>query len=272
MKELNLFLKMHFTSLSPDGQCISLAIVSDWYEKLVPIGEKRKFATDAGTLISKQHKMDDEYMMMKDFIPSKSFYTEFTDFDINRCDDWVKENIISKLEFYPESHDKTDEYDMQHWYMCKNTEDIKIKLTKWLSQFSEYKLNFIVDCGWFDWYKFIELIGDWHINSSYKVTPTDFIIPKAVDFKVGLPKLPPNFPPVPQDLNELITYKKGISVSEAFKFDREEMIELFGNPKESIYRELYSITSEEFGEKRVSNKFNALWDAKVTKEIYTKLK
>jgi hypothetical protein len=42
--------------------------------------------------------------------------------------------------------------------------------------------------------------------------------------RIGLPKLPSNISPVPEDLNDLIARVKGISVREAFDLNREEMV------------------------------------------------
>ena len=261
MKELNLFLKMHFTSLSPDGQCISLAIISEdimsdpmeiWTRK------KDKLFTNA------------------------SFYAEFTDFDLNRCDDWVKENIVSKIS----KMTGVNNVDSPDFRTVANISTIKNQLKDWLSQFSDYKLNFIVDCGWFTWGKFVELMGEWdetfeHVDlsnesESYKLVLLNGCSKERRDYydktggvrekikKCGLPKLPANFPPVPQDLNELISFKKGISVSEAFELDREELyskwLKCFDHNENSV---------DSYCE---NGRFNALWDAKVTKGIYNKLK
>ena len=230
---------MHFTSLSPDGQPISLAIVTD---------------------------------------DSTSFYAEFSDFDINRCDDWVKENVIRKLTIkdFISANEMVLNKEIGNVRYSADIDVIKYYLREWLIQFSDYQLNFIVDCGWFTWYKFVELMGEWeecnvkHFYSyigAYKQKLQHIDIP----CRIGLPKLPPNFPPVPQDLNELIAFTKNISISEAFNLDREELIEPFGLPKEIDGNSIYSIPCKAFGETRKNNKYNALFDAKVTKEVYNKL-
>ena len=54
MKKINLYFDFEFTSLSPDAQPISLGIVSDAFETIVPDGEVREF--DNGTLKLIQHK------------------------------------------------------------------------------------------------------------------------------------------------------------------------------------------------------------------------
>ena len=115
MKTLNLFLKMHFTSLSPDGQPISLAIVTE----------------DIESGITRPH----------------SFYSEFTDFDINRCDDMVIENVLSRLyleDKYTSMHDSViDIHAISKVNVKNDTLSIKKLLSLLLTKFSDYKLNFI---------------------------------------------------------------------------------------------------------------------------------
>lgn len=250
MKTINLFLKAHFTSLSPDGQFIGLAIVSD------------DFAYDKPVI------KNDSIEEFVDHIKEKSFYCEFSDFDINRCDDWVKDNVISKLNLRYELINFWKKED-GNYSLKSNSIGIKRILIDWLSQFSDYKLNFIVDCGWFCWGKFVELIGEWETKDVRASGIADFD-----PFKVELPKLPANFPPVPQDLNDLIALRRGISVSEAFELDRELLG--LGFIDNEVRKGINKFKEDElaaFGFKREKisdGKFNALWDAKVTKAIYEK--
>ena len=67
--------------------------------------------------------------------------------------------------------------------------------------------------------------------------------------RYGLPKLPENISPVPADRNDLIAFKKGISVKEAFEFDREMLA----------------------GNTEGASKHNSLFDAKIIKEIYNNI-
>lgn len=237
---------MHFTSLSPDGQPISLAIVTN--DLCSPcIDNNLKPNDDCENCSGEWHKGS----------PSSSFYAEFSDFDINRCDDWVKENVISKLRFKNNAWGKDafveDLTEIGSYIGSGKTEIVKHFIKKWLSQFSSYQLNFIVDCGWFTWYKFVELMGEWEIQRTWEIRyALNTEIEAPTNIRVGLPKLPPNFPPVPEDLNELIAFTKNISISEAFDFDRE--IIAYGRPELST-----------------KERYNALWDAKVTKDVYNKL-
>ena len=254
MKTINLFLKIHTTSLSPDGQIISLAIVS---EELIHVKVKEFIKTGEKQLISSSDG-------------TKFFYAEFTDYDLNRCDNFVKENIVSKL-LYTNHEPKLLGY-FKDDTGFGDTKEINSRLTNWLSQFSEYKLNFIVDCGWFAWYKFIELMGKWEeVNLMFPLPEN--ISDDNMGFgrydtyiKVGLPKLTANFPPVCQDLNELIALKKGINVSEAFELDRDAI--LWPETNKNIEDAKQKLMKDGFP---LNYQFNALWDAKVTKEIYNKL-
>lgn len=311
MKTINLFLKAHFTSLSPDGQFISLAIIAN-----VP---KLYYSVDVG--LSGDNESSDSFSKrainenLGRFINAfeeKSFYAEFSDFDINRCDDWVKENVISKLNINFKYNDPREDVDCMstlgyNWKVKDKDSGIKVELSRWLSQFSDYKLNFIVDCGWFCWGKFVELMGKWDIqkenitsmlanpvyDSPLKAHAKDVIIYQKcagrdmftetdknginlyIANKVGLPKLPANFPPVPQDLNDLIALRIGISVSEAFELDRELLG--LGFIDNEVRKGIDKFKEDElvaFGFKREKisdGKFNALWDAKITKAIYEKL-
>lgn len=249
--EIKLFFDFEFTSLSPDAYPISLGIVSEDYRydsfkrwKVTGIGEAPKEDT---------------------FHYSKSFYAEFTDFDLNRCDDWVKENVVEKLKFYPKVGDSNKDGlnpDANPFEVGGNFEHVKYSLKDWLSQFSKYNIQFVCDCGTFDWHWMLQLLAEWDCvrvwNDCYNFTES---------IKSGLPKIPENISPVPQDLNDLIALKKGISVREAFDLNRENMIKWID--LNEFNRALTGSTEPLPIE---NNKHNALHDAKVIKAIYEKLK
>jgi hypothetical protein len=233
-------------------------VSEDKYNKIYPEPSIQRF-----------HESDEDYEKRKYFdgIPkkelelnSKSFYAEFSDFDINRCDDWVKENVVRKLQFNHELHSYIPEaFAYQSFEIKAKSKYIKDLINCWLSQFSDYKLNFVVDCGWYCWGKFVELMGEWEIFD-FKANGIRW----ADSVKIGLPKLPVNFPPVPQDLNDLIAQRKGISVSDAFELDREE---LASGMHSSSLCSGHVICNDG----SLPHKYNALWNAKVTKAIYEKL-
>lgn len=287
MKNINLFLKVQLTSQSPDAQPISLAVVADVpkllselkYE-LVPSmefgikGDKcHVFYDDKinGTMtygLASQYTKEDVYVQFMDFVKkdTKTFYAEFSDFEINRCDDFVKENAVSKLIY----KDSNEIYELS----VLNGECISVKngtpiiigdLLKYLDQFKDYNIQFVMDkCSW-KWVKFIELIGQWEQGVDISWQPQDDhtnIDWCGMDFDgeltphIGLPILPDNISPVPQDLNDLIAIKKGIGIKEAFNLNREEILP--PNQDGSTYG---------WG----GDKHNSLFDALIIKEIYNKL-
>ena len=262
MKTIKLFFDFEFTSLSPDTQPISLGIVSD--EIVTEYGCPRCKGGEVEKMYDSYHyqcKDCKEKIAARDHIKgidkaSKTFYSEFTDFDSNRCDDWVKENVVRKLQFGKETHDGSSDY-TENWDMRLATDQIKSKLSKWLDQFKDYQIQFVCDCGTFDWYWMLQLLAEWeHVFDLSDKYADRFKVMRSIPLKTGLPKLPKNISPVPQDLNDLIAFKKGITPAEAFDLNREEMA--FRGAK---WSELIDYSA----------KHNALNDALVIKEIYNKL-
>ena len=269
MKKINLYFDFEFTGLSPDAQPISLGIVSD--------------VLDCEKTLMPPCDVYNESVKYKD---SKSFYAEFSDYDINRCDDWVKENVVDKLWLRKMKINKPifdSNYEVRvgntEWNCLGSFNEVKETLKKWLKQFSDYQITFVCDCGVWDWYWMVQLLAEWEEKENVfeydeTIHPSEIEIPKGFDMfhgryvKVGLPKLPVNISPVPFDLNQLIAEKKGISVGEAFELNREELAfsESF-NPT----RKAASVKYMQ-GDKWGDEKHNALFDAKVIKEIYNKLK
>ena len=263
MKTINMYFKFQFTSLSPDAQPISVWIVSDELPNISDAFERAQFKYLFNQEPTGKH--------------SKSFYAEFSDFQVERCDDWVKENVVSKLKYNKsEMAFDRDELKNGNVIVKDNTEGIKQHLKGWLKHFSDYQIQFIVDCGTWDWYWMVQLLAEWDevdleeychkavvnvLGIDVKFTPSNNPIFKI---KTGLPKLPANISPVPFDLNDLIAIKKGITPKEAFDLNREELIE-----SRNILEEIGN-TGKVYNLNQFP-KHNALWDAKVIKGIYNKL-
>lgn len=168
----------------------------------------------------------------------KTFYAEFTDYAITQVDDWLKENVISKLtmtdkikvsnsswEDWESEHgvfDNSLEFslakkDMSNFKCIGATAMIKNRLEQWLSQFEQVEMW--SDCLSYDWVLFNNIFGH------------AFNIPKNVYY-------------IPFD------------ICTAFK---ENGID------PDVNREEYSEVKEGV------NKHNALWDAKIIKACYDKL-
>lgn len=301
-KTINLYLDMEFTSLSPDAQPISIGIVSD----SVMNTTKVKNIPDVKTGVLWDSPVS--------YIAEKSFYAEFDDFDLSRCDDWVKENVVGKLLYHGSISIDNSPIDTSNYSIYYSTNMIKHRLREWLDQFSDFNIQFVVDCGAYDWYWLVQLLAEWDISREFVGYIEDFSVkspyvqleafdmlkraagrsitiiaqsgpPKVIresdnplsffvkmekskieiHTKVGLPKLPGNVSPVPQDLNDLIAFKKGISAREAFDLNREELaLRLSSTPSEDTLRYWTDAAG-------IGNKHNALWDAKVIKSIFNKL-
>lgn len=287
MKEINLFVDFEFTSLSPDAQPISVGIVSEEYFN----EQYRQLYTDKVEIKKGNCSID--------HLTTKSFYAEFSDFDINRCDDWVKENVVGKLKFDQKKMTSAEinGFRSGNYSFKEDTKFIKLHLKEWLKQFSDYQIQFVVDCGTWDWYHLIQLLDEREhlpcqlIIDEAKI-PNDTTLEELIKafqkqplmimkslpesqviswYQSGLPILPSNISPVPFELNQFIAHKKGISVREAFDLNREELACDAENSmmKEKKIKEYRYFSGKEWSED--NQKHNALWDAKVMKEIYEKL-
>ncbi len=248
----------------------------------------------------KRNNAPSEYLIVDFFNylwQPRSFYAEFTDFDINRCDDWVKENVVRKLKMF----DGSDcigisnenalkmmnsgiscvsgfKYNLQ---VIGSISEIKSQLISWLSQFSYYEIQVVVDCGTWDWYWFLQLVAEWdevEVKEFDSFVGTIKLHHVNIPCRIGLPKLPSNISPVPFDLNDLIAIKKGISPKEAFDLNREVLA--FMNAGDGVSKNGESFSKHcnkvvEFPSGKILQdgmiKHNSLWDAKVIKAIYNKL-
>lgn len=104
----------------------------------------------------------------------KTFYAEFTDYDKSQVDDWLKENVIAKL-----NHPNGDVNDCivtedrpNDMLAYGTTKEIKAYLNKWLSQFDEVEMW--SDCLSYDWVLFCQIFGNaFDIPKNVYYTPFD---------------------------------------------------------------------------------------------------
>ena len=88
----------------------------------------------------------------------KTFYAEFTDYDKNQIDDWLKENVINNLILEP--HHKKEQnfyHDREGNKIRGDSALIKIQLTHWFSKFKEIEMW--SDCLSYDWVLFNNIFG-----------------------------------------------------------------------------------------------------------------
>ncbi len=97
----------------------------------------------------------------------ETFYAELTDYDRSQVNDWIKENVISKLlngKSLEKGGDPTVVVDMS---------GLKMMLTDWFSMFDE-KVEIWSDCLSYDWVLFCEIFGHaFNIPSNIFYIPFD---------------------------------------------------------------------------------------------------
>jgi len=288
-KQIKLFFDMELSSLSSDAQIISLGIVSEGQLpefvplKTIPIEKlpkttqdelKERKITTLNVLGYDKVRGEEVVVLSSCNIPllfcpeswiiknSKSFYAEFSDFDINRCDDWVKENVIKNLSL--NDHERF----LHHHNNLKRVKDdtrvIKKSLSNWLELFKDYEITFVADCGCFDWYHLLQLIAEWETLPNKNDNYAKWCV-ATNHYKTGLPKLPENISPVPLDLNDLIAHEKGISVREAFDMDRKWLVNDC-----TLKSEISTVWAMDMVNYDKHN-HNSLFDSKIIKAIYEKL-
>lgn len=159
-----------------------------------------------------------------------TFYGEIKDFDITKCDNWVKDNVVSKLKYYGKYNDyfKETENSVE---ILDSKHRVGVHLNLWLNSFLE-EIQFVSDVGHYDFVLLIDLIT---LGKS------------AID-------LPEYISPALYDINQLMAQKLDISMHQAFDLNREEILV-------DMHRSDFSDLSIE--------KHNALWDAFVIKELYS---
>jgi len=141
-----------------------------------------------------------------------TFYAEFDDYDRDQCDDWIKENVIKKLNV--RQYDKDKKYIKNYHY--GNKYQIKEMLLVWLKQFEDTGIQFISDVCHYDFVLLIDLIADSALS------------------------MPKNISPVCLDINVDIAKYFKISEKNAFNKNREEIlkefkIELLENKHNALY-------------------------------------
>jgi hypothetical protein len=98
----------------------------------------------------------------------KTFYAELTDYDKSQIDDWLQENVISKLTLKDEGY--FGSYDNMN--VLGDTELVQTKLRDWLNQFE--KVEVWSDCLSYDWVLFNQIFGHaFNIPSNVYYIPFD---------------------------------------------------------------------------------------------------
>ena len=132
---ITLFLDTEFTGLRQQATLISLALVSDDH---------------------------------------RSFYAEFTDYDTEQVNEWVKAQVIDNLIL-----DGINQTEGSNWHVKGNHLEISRALRKFLAQFNHstnHEVQIWADCLAYDWVLFCELFGGaMHLPESIFYMPFDLV-------------------------------------------------------------------------------------------------
>lgn len=133
----------------------------------------------------------------------RKFYAEFSDYDEDQCDDWIRENVIKHMYARVAKRDMLD-YGTRSATVYGNKSHVRDMLIDWLKQFGE--IQFVSDVCHYDFVLLIDLFG------------SAFDLPKNVNAAC-------------HDINQDIARHYGISEQEAFDKSREEIVsELCSEP------------------------------------------
>ena len=135
----------------------------------------------------------------------ETFYGECNDYDKTKCDQWLKENVISEL-IHDNHLDKWEEGVADH-QVYGTRKEVMYALKDWLQQFDSIQL--VSDVCYYDMVLFIDLFG--HADD----------IPKSIA-------------PCCHDINQDISAYFGITEKEAFDLNRENILEMLGVEIDSI--------------------------------------
>lgn len=145
----------------------------------------------------------------------KRFYAEFSDYDENQCDSWIKENVLKHtiLEGNETLAKRLGE-DKDTTVVLGSKADIRYELGEWLKQFDS--VQFVSDVCHYDMVLLIDIFG------------TAFDLPKNVSA-------------VCHDINQDIAKHYEISEREAFDKSREDIVAescgefIAGDKQNSLY-------------------------------------
>jgi hypothetical protein len=106
---------------------------------------------------------------------NRSFYAEFTDYDMQKCDGWVFENVIKKLKNPPTL------LEGDSWTIVGTREDIRVAIAFWLNEFHAdgKPAQFVGDVGHLGFVLFEDLMCSKHDSPTSELP--GWISPALVD-------------------------------------------------------------------------------------------
>lgn len=137
----------------------------------------------------------------------QSFYAEISDYDKSKINDFVKNNVISKLLF--NNRDKKHIYQNNVLFVKDTKHEVSIDLNLWLRAFDE-KIEFVSDVSHYDFVLLVDLLCGCALDLP------EYICPACID------------------INQIISERKNISLQDAFDYSREKLVSLY-YPDDIIY-------------------------------------
>lgn len=164
---------------------------------------------------------------------NRTFYAEFTDYDVNQVDSWINANVIEHLILKDLSIPQIAEKNTYNQVYYKGNKDaVAHRFLRWLKDLGHTKYEFWGDCLSYDWVLFTQLFG-------------------------GALNIPNNIYYIPYDISSLL---KLMNMDPDITRERV-VIEHEGKLKKMGYNQTQTIALA----KEISAKHNSLYDALVIK-------
>jgi DNA polymerase III epsilon subunit-like protein len=104
------------------------------------------------------------------------FYAEFRDYDKTQCDDWINDNVISKLLYNDEMFYLENDIENKKVIIKNDKKAISDSVHEWLKQFKD--IEFWGDCVAYDWLLMTDLLG---MGKPMRKFPNNFTSYQAFD-------------------------------------------------------------------------------------------
>jgi DNA polymerase III epsilon subunit-like protein len=104
------------------------------------------------------------------------FYAEFNDYDKTQCDDWINDNITSKLLYNDEMFYFENDIENKKIVIKNDKKAISDSVHEWLKQFKN--IEFWGDCVAYDWLLMADLLG---MGKPMRKFPNNFTSYQAFD-------------------------------------------------------------------------------------------